>query len=280
MKKDIKKAFTLVELLVVIAIIALLLSILMPSLQKAKQQARIIQCGANLHQVGLIYQLYSNDYRAWIPRFADTSTSPSDWGKDNGIDQPIDRVYPFLIDATLFDYVKKTYGTKDNFGVCPILVSGGGKLGFFVPPYANLKQNKLPRHGIYPNPYYLGIARLNSLVNMTSGSPKTVADSAISPYRDSSGKLLAADLNIRWAVVPTADSGGSWAAGNTVISHLGKQLSGVSIPLGGNKLQVDLSVRWVKPDTMAIEPSTNTIAPIDLRRGGKYKHGGARDYYW
>jgi prepilin-type N-terminal cleavage/methylation domain-containing protein/prepilin-type processing-associated H-X9-DG protein len=53
-----RKGFTLVELLVVIAIIALLLSILMPSLSKARDQARRVVCQSNLKQFGLSYAMY------------------------------------------------------------------------------------------------------------------------------------------------------------------------------------------------------------------------------
>ena len=61
--KTSKKAFTLVELLVVISIIALLLAILMPSLQKAREQAKYVICQSNLRQIGLAYTIYlmSND---------------------------------------------------------------------------------------------------------------------------------------------------------------------------------------------------------------------------
>lgn len=60
--KQSAKAFTLIELLVVIAIIALLLSILMPSLSKAKELSRRVVCGTNLHQWGLAVTMYHNDH--------------------------------------------------------------------------------------------------------------------------------------------------------------------------------------------------------------------------
>ncbi len=59
--------FTLIELLVVISIIALLIAILLPALNLAKESANIVVCSAKVHQVGLAFQLYANDFDQTFP---------------------------------------------------------------------------------------------------------------------------------------------------------------------------------------------------------------------
>jgi prepilin-type N-terminal cleavage/methylation domain-containing protein len=57
------RGFTLVELLVVIGIIAVLLSILLPTMSRARDTARFTQCRSNLNQIGIAVRMYANDYK-------------------------------------------------------------------------------------------------------------------------------------------------------------------------------------------------------------------------
>lgn len=78
------RAFTLVELLVVIGIIAILMSLLLPSLKKAREQAQVVQCQSNLRQWGIAYQIYTNANRGALPDDGDDGTTAKPLGQWDG----------------------------------------------------------------------------------------------------------------------------------------------------------------------------------------------------
>ena len=66
-RRPLTHAFTLVELLVVIGIIAVLISILLPSLNRAREAAKRTQCLSNLRQIMTMVQMYGNAYKGYAP---------------------------------------------------------------------------------------------------------------------------------------------------------------------------------------------------------------------
>jgi len=89
-----RKGFTLVELLVVIGIIALLISILLPSLNRARETANRVKCGSNMRQIGQAILLYANENKGNYPRTrynSAVSTANGTWDTTNS-NTPVDPI--------------------------------------------------------------------------------------------------------------------------------------------------------------------------------------------
>lgn len=110
-------AFTLVELLVVISIIALLLSMLMPSLGKVRSQAQATVCLSNLQQIGMAVKLYSNDYNGYFPPAYEAATDTHWWGQKclDKIDHSKGFSWPYLqsklAKRSVYECPAQRYGT-------------------------------------------------------------------------------------------------------------------------------------------------------------------------
>lgn len=79
-----RSGFTLVELLVVIGVIAVLISLLLPALSRARESARSVHCRNNLKQIGLCITMYRNDNRDILPaREASWNSARWQWAVSN-----------------------------------------------------------------------------------------------------------------------------------------------------------------------------------------------------
>ena len=102
--------FTLVELLVVITIIGILIALLLPAVQAAREAARRMQCSNNLKQLGLAIHLYADRNGVFPPNGADNWSQSAPYGPPPYLEDAykggyLIRVLPFIEQQSLFDSI-------------------------------------------------------------------------------------------------------------------------------------------------------------------------------
>jgi prepilin-type N-terminal cleavage/methylation domain-containing protein/prepilin-type processing-associated H-X9-DG protein len=257
------KGFTLVELLVVIAIIALLLSVLMPSLQKAREGGRRAVCASNLHQQGIGLIIYCQQFNDRLP-------SPE--AKGNvlySFDRSPEDVYPPTNPRSV-EYWLKLCAMNRNLFFCPSLKTGVGwnpkwtpeDLWKAVPGNSNKHLYGSNCMGYL----YLG-ARYNSfektLYKIWNNTPFSVELTAKASEPGAMKRPIMVDIT----AVSTV--GREWIGSNIKWAHF------QSNPQGANELFVDGHVQWKTAKEIGW-PGKKTLTVAELRTA-KFTLG---DVYW
>lgn len=115
----VRHGFTLIELLVVIAIIAVLMGILIPALERAREQANLARCANNLHQIGTALIIYANDNHGDFPRTTYVPGAPLSYGTGAAASDPWQAGGPAPNDVTAAVFMLVRAGLPTKVLTCP-----------------------------------------------------------------------------------------------------------------------------------------------------------------
>lgn len=181
------RAFTLLELLVVIAIISLIMAVLIPSLQKAKDRARAAKCGANLRNFGSAMQVFLGEFG---------QQGPTEKGFETYMTTTSDGVGAF----PAWGKAQICAGTVGGFGDGFVYNSGGGtpstigaSYGFYYPAKFNAARSKTPQDIVFAG---------DTIFGEPIGPGFSIATKQVSLYDQGTG-LGAYEVPSKVAAVPS-----------------------------------------------------------------------------
>ena len=239
MRNSLRRAFTLIELLVVIAIIAVLIAILMPTLNKVRESANIVACASNVRQLGMATLMYLNENKQTFPRGGRNNAL---LGGQFSVSQSID----FYSGDDMKELIKRYLG--GNIGTTVVTPP--------TPPSTNTQSASPGLRG--------GSLQVKTLKCPSNPTQNTGNAIWYSFYPGSGNDIPIKSSNLRrvaiqfqgacstnpalWSdvIIYGSNPAGGITPGNTnhVLRNQGLATNGGPMPAGGNVGSLDGSVRW------------------------------------
>jgi prepilin-type N-terminal cleavage/methylation domain-containing protein len=173
----VRSGFTLVELLVVIAIVGVLVSLLLPAVQSAREAARRSSCQNNLRQIGVAIQNFENATKTFPPAsWAVTAAGAAPWSGQA-------RLLPYIDGDTLFQKVdfSQSYGATANKNLFPPYGIAAVKVDVLVCPSDPNGRQRLDAAGV-PQHFPINYGLCTGVFKVYDPVTKTDGGTAFAPF--------------------------------------------------------------------------------------------------